>query len=137
MDPTLPIGAAMVLAAYLVGRRLWWAWLLSAVGSLAWVGWGVYTGQLGLIVECVPSFFVHLHNARKWKRERDTRTSALREFMEYGTGPYAQDDDYDPSDRTVPVCPICGEPEFPYGHDRFDHRQEVLRPSAELAARRG
>ena len=67
MDLTLPIGAASLFAAYVIGRKKWWGWLVSASTAVAWTAWGFHTSQWGLVLECVPISFIHLHNASKWR----------------------------------------------------------------------
>lgn len=56
-----------VTGLLLVGRRKWWAWGITALNEVLWIGYALATRQYGFIFGAVAYIAVHAHNARKWK----------------------------------------------------------------------
>ena len=56
-------------AMVLVGRRLWWAWLVAVVAECLWLVYGYTTEQWGFSVFAMVFGAVYLRNAYAWRDE--------------------------------------------------------------------
>ena len=56
-------------AMVLVGRRLWWAWLVAVVAECLWLVYGYTTQQWGFSVFAMVFGAVYLRNAYAWRDE--------------------------------------------------------------------
>lgn len=57
-----------LLGAFLVGRRLWWAWAFLAVNSALWAVYGWETDQLGFCFAGLVYAPVYLRNLYSWRK---------------------------------------------------------------------
>ena len=55
-------------AMILVGRKLWWAWVLGFFTEVLWSVYGYITGQYGFLVLAPVFATIYIVNAYKWKK---------------------------------------------------------------------
>lgn len=58
-----------VTGLFLVGRRKWWAWCITALNEVLWIAYALVTRQYGFIFGALAYIGVHAHNMRKWRSE--------------------------------------------------------------------
>ena len=56
-----------LLGAFLVGRRLWWAWVFLAVNSSLWAVYGFESHQFGFCFAGLVYAPLYLRNSYRWK----------------------------------------------------------------------
>ncbi len=82
-------GANVVLFSglWFVGNRLWWAFLLTAVGEVVWVVIAWNRGQIDLAAICAVFALVAVRNLLKWRNQPTIDTVVARLARHMGVGP--------------------------------------------------
>lgn len=66
-----------IIAAYLVGRKLWQGWIVMILASVLWIVFGLRTRQYGFSVASMAFLVVYSRNLRAWKASPSPAEPAL------------------------------------------------------------
>lgn len=52
---------------FLVGRRVWWGWLVLIFNESLWIAYAILSQQYGFVVGATIYKIVYLNNLRLWR----------------------------------------------------------------------
>lgn len=60
-------GVLELIGIYILGNKNRYGFLLNIIGNVLWVTVGIMNpGARGLLIVCIPLFFINIINFRKW-----------------------------------------------------------------------
>jgi hypothetical protein len=57
------------LGLLLVGKRIWWGWLVLIANESLWIFYAFFTQQYGFVVGATIYKIVYINNIRLWRRK--------------------------------------------------------------------
>jgi len=60
-----------ILCTVLIGKKYWWAWLISNCVNVLWIIFSITTKQYGFLLTSVVYAVLYWNNMVKWRNGKD------------------------------------------------------------------